>query len=119
MWMAVGSQHEPIYPDCHGCAVALSSNISDLGTIDTPSATDSAKNGLRRVVEKYAGRIVAVEANPSDMVFFAGHTGHWSLANNAKVPRGSFVGHFCNARSQVLWNLGQTREGDSPNFPIF
>lgn len=116
LWFAVGSQHEPIYPDPRGVGAALSSNIGDLGTIDNPSVTDESINGLTRVVKKYAGKIVAVEAEPGDVVFFGGHILHWSHTNRSNTPRRSFVGHYCNARSLVLWNHGESWEGDSANY---
>src|SRR5438046_1440117 len=73
LWFAVGSQHEPVYPDPRGGGAALSTNLSDLGTIDNPSNSDEAVNGLTRVVKKYEDRIVSVEADPGDVVFFGGH----------------------------------------------
>ena len=116
LWFAVGSQHEPIYPDPRGIGAALSSNIGDLGTIENPSVTDDMVNGLTRVVNKYRGKIVPVEAEPGDVVFFGGHVLHWSYTNQSNTPRRSFVGHYCNARSLVPWNHGQPWEGDSANY---
>lgn len=116
LWFAVGSQHEPVYPDPHGGGAALSTNIGDLGTIENPSHSDEAVNGLTRVVKKYADKIVPVEADPGDVVFFGGHIVHWSYSNQSDTPRRSFVGHYCNARSLVLWNHGEPWEGDSANY---
>jgi len=116
LWFAVGSQHEPVYPDPRGGGAALSTNIGDLGTIDNPSHSDESVNGLTRVVKKYEGKAVPVEAEPGDVVFFGGHVLHWSYPNNSDAPRRSFVGHYCNARSLVLWNHGQPWEGDSANY---
>ena len=113
---AVGSQNEPVYPDPQGTGQALSVNFSDLGTIEHPSATDEAVNGLSRVVQKYAGRAAVVEAEPGDVVFFGGHVVHWSYTNNSTTPRRAYVGHYCNARSLVLWNHGEPWEGDSANY---
>jgi hypothetical protein len=59
---------------------------------------------------------VAVEADPGDVVFFAGHILHRSHTNHASTPRRSFVGHYCNARSFVPWNHGETWEGESANY---
>jgi phytanoyl-CoA hydroxylase len=115
LWFAVGSQHEPVYPDPRGTGAALTSNIGDLGTIDNPSHDDEAVNGLTRVVKKYAGHIVPVEAEPGDVVFFGGHVLHWSYSTKSNAPRRSFVGHYCNARSMVLWNHGSPWDGDSAN----
>ncbi|MCC7357943.1 MAG: phytanoyl-CoA dioxygenase family protein [Anaerolineales bacterium] len=116
LYFAVGSQNEPVYPDPRGTGQALSQNFSDLGTIEHPSATDESLNGLSRVVKKYAGRADAVEAEPGDVVFFGGHVVHWSYTNQADFPRRSYVGHYCNARSLVLWNHGEPWDGDSANY---
>ena len=116
MWFAVGSQHEPVYPDPRGGGAALSTNLSDLGTIDHPSNSDETVNGLTRVVKKYEGHLVPVEAEPGDVVFFGGHVVHWSYANRSDTARRSFVGHYCNARSLVRWNHGGPWEGDSANY---
>jgi hypothetical protein len=56
-----------------------------------------------------------VEAEPGDVVFFAGHILHRSHTNHANRPRRSFVGHYCNARSLVPWNHGEAFEGESAN----
>jgi phytanoyl-CoA hydroxylase len=116
LWYAVGSQNEPVYPDPNGMGAAMTSNIGDLGTIEHASAADDALNGLTRVVRKYDGKIVPVEAEPGDVVYFGGHVVHWSYPNKSTTARRSFVGHFCNARSLVPWNHGETWEGESANY---
>jgi len=115
LWFTVGSQNEPIYPSANGLGAALTSNVSDLGTIENASATDESINGLLRVAKKYPGKEVAVEAHPGDVVFFGGHILHRSHTNHSNTPRRSFVGHYCNARSFVPWNHGETWEGESAN----
>ena len=116
LWFTVGSQNEPIYPDPVGQAASMQSNLGDLGTIEHASDTDEAVNGLTRVARKYAGREVKVEAEPGDVVFFAGHILHRSHTNRSDRPRRSFVGHYCNARSYVPWNHGMPFEGESANY---
>jgi phytanoyl-CoA hydroxylase len=116
LWYAVGSQHEPVYPDPRGGGAALSTNIGDLGTIDHASVTDESVNGLRRVVQKYDGHVVPVEAEPGDVVYFGGHILHWSYSNQSDTPRRAFVGHYCNARSWVPWNHGEPYEGEAANY---
>lgn len=116
LWFTVGSQNEPIYPDPRGGAASLQHNLGDIGTIDNASDTDESKNGLTRVAQKYAAREVPVEADPGDVVFFAGHIIHRSHTNRGTQPRRSFVGHYCNARSWVPWNSGAPYEGDSANY---
>jgi phytanoyl-CoA hydroxylase len=116
LWFTVGSQHEPIYPDPRGQGAAMQHNLGDLGTISEASNTDERVNGLTRVARKYAGREVKVEAQPGDVVFFAGHILHRSHTNRSERPRRSFVAHYCNARSWVPWNHGEAFEGESANY---
>lgn len=115
LWYAVGSQHEPIYPDPQGGGAAMSANLGDLGTIENPSNTDLSINTLSRIVNRYAGRLTPVEAEPGDVVFFGGHIIHWSFTNQSDGPRRSFVGHYCNARSLVRWNR-EPWEGEGANY---
>jgi phytanoyl-CoA hydroxylase len=115
LWFAVGSQHEPVYPDPQGGGAALTANIADLGTIENPSHNDLAINTLSRIVKKYEGRLTPAEAEPGDALFFGGHIIHWSFGNRSERPRRSVVGHYCNARSLVLWNR-EPWEGDSANY---
>jgi hypothetical protein len=116
LWFAKGSQHEPVYPDKHGGGAALSTNLADLGTIENPSHNDLSINTVSRIVEKYKDSLVPVEADPGDVVFFGGHIIHWSYSNRSDIPRRSYVGHYCNARSLVLWNHGEPWEGDQSNY---
>jgi phytanoyl-CoA hydroxylase len=116
VWYAEGSQNEPVYPDPRGMGAALTANIGDLGTIDNASVSDEAVNGLTRVVKKYPGQIVPVEAEPGDVVYFGGHIVHWSFSNQSDTPRRAFVGHYCNARSFVPWNHGEPYEGEAANY---
>jgi phytanoyl-CoA hydroxylase len=115
LWFTPGTQHEPIYPSENGQGAALQVNIDDLGTIYGPSVTDVNRNGLLRIAHKYPHREVPVEAQPGDVVFFAGHILHRSHTNRADMPRRSFVGHYCNARSVVPWNHGEPFEGEFAN----
>lgn len=116
LWFAKGSQHEPVYPDQHGGGAALTTNIGDLGHIENPSNNDLSINTLSRIVEKYRYSSVPVEAQPGDVVFFGGHIVHWSFSNRSDIPRRAYVGHYCNARSLVLWNHGEPWEGDQSNY---
>jgi hypothetical protein len=116
LWFTVGSQHEPIYPSSNGLGASLSSNLGDLGLIENASVTDEAVNGLVRVAKRYQGQEVPVEAEPGDVVFFAGHILHRSHSNRSNTPRRSFVGHYCNAHSLVPWNHGDPFDGDSGNY---
>lgn len=105
LWMTPGSQNEPVYPDIrkesHG-----HHGLDDLQPIFGASHNEQAKNGLTRIAAKYAGREIAVPAEPGDAVFFGGHVLHRSQSNQSDRPRRAFVGHYCNARSYVPWNHG-------------
>ena len=115
LWFTPGTQHEPIYPSDNGQGAALQTNLDDLGTIYGPSVTDESRNGLVRIARKYPHHEVPVEAQPGDVVFFAGHILHRSHSNHAEVARRLFVGHYCNARSVVPWNHGEVFEGEYAN----
>ena len=115
LWFAVGSQHEPIYPDAAGGAAAMTANIGDLGTIENPSHTDLSINTLARIVKKYQDRLTPVEAEPGDVLFFGGRIIHWSFSNQSDTPRRAFVGHYCNARSLVRWNR-EPYAGEAANY---
>jgi len=108
MRFTVGSQHEPIYPDAHNRRAHYPlGELQDLAIIENASDTDPARNGLTPVAHRYAGREVVVEADPGDVVFFAGHVLHRSLANDTRDRfRRSFVGHYANARSYTEWGGG-------------
>ncbi len=115
LWYAQGSQHEPVYPDAQGGGAALTTNLGDLGAIENPSHNDFSINTLARIVDRYQGRLVPLEAEPGDVVFFGGHVIHWSFSNNANIPRRAHVGHYCNARSLVRWNR-EPWEGEAANY---
>jgi hypothetical protein len=116
LWMTVGSQHEPVYPDSDGNIPTGQRDLSDIEPITNPSATDESINGLTRIARKYPGREVKAEVAPGDVVFFGGHILHRSHRNNSKTrTRRAFVGHYCNARSWVPWNYGLPYEGESGN----
>jgi hypothetical protein len=115
LWMTVGSQNEPIYPDDDDVTQNGDRVLGDLTPIMNASNTDEQVNTLSRIAAKY--HEVPVEAEPGDVVFFNGHIIHRSHQNQSKTQaRRSFVGHFCNARSLVPWNHGAPYEGDSANY---
>jgi ectoine hydroxylase-related dioxygenase (phytanoyl-CoA dioxygenase family) len=110
LWMAVGSQHEPIYPDNDGVSQHGNRVLGDIQPIRGASNPDPNENTLAQVASKYTE--VPVEAEPGDVVFFGGHVIHRSEANVSDRPRRSFVGHYCNARSRVPWNHGIPYPGE-------
>ncbi|NDJ61390.1 MAG: phytanoyl-CoA dioxygenase family protein [Chloroflexi bacterium] len=116
LWFTVGSQHEPIYPDWDGQTKNGDTVLGDIEPIANASNVDVTKNELTRVAARYAGREIKVEADPGDVVFFAGHVLHRSHGNHtAARSRRAFVGHYCNARSAVPWNHGDPYEGEFAN----
>jgi phytanoyl-CoA hydroxylase len=114
LWMTVGSQHEPVYPDGEGRANG-DRGLHGITEIANASHTDERYNGLTPIAHKYAGNEVCVNAEPGDVVFFGGHILHRSHTNRSSRPRRAFVGHYCNARSWVPWNHGEPFEGDAAN----
>ncbi len=111
MHFAVGSQHEPIYPDAQNRARHYPAGAPvDLVDIAHASATDETQNGLVPVARGYADREVRVEAEPGDVVFFGGHILHRSHANTTVDRfRRAFVGHYANARSYTEWGGGNAQ----------
>jgi len=117
LWMTVGSQNEPVYPDSDGQSPNGDQLIADMQPIYGASNTDVHKNGLTKIAAKYPGREVKVEADPGDVVFFGGHVLHRSHTNNSHDRlRRSFVAHYCNARAAVPWNHGAPWDGDLANY---
>jgi len=105
LWMVVGSQHEPIYPDKNKIGQNHSAEaLADLRIIENASNTNEELNGLTPIARKYTGRHVAVIAEPGDVVFFGGHILHYSRRNESKDRfRRAFVAHYANARSFTMW----------------
>jgi ectoine hydroxylase-related dioxygenase (phytanoyl-CoA dioxygenase family) len=107
LWVTSGSQHEPVYPDAdetkgHGGDLHLA-DIEAVGGADDP---DESVNDLARVAPRYPGRERPAVLDPGDAVFFGGHVLHRSHENrSATRSRRAFVGHYCNARSRVPWEL--------------
>jgi phytanoyl-CoA hydroxylase len=107
LWVTSGSQNEPVYPDAdatkgHGGT----SHLADIHAVSGADDPDESVNDLARVAAKYPGRQRPAVLDPGDAVFFGGHVLHHSHANrSATRSRRAFVGHYCNARSQVPWEL--------------
>lgn len=116
LWMTVGSQNEPIYPDNDGQSRHGDQTLGDIEPIYGASHTDESKNGLTRIARKYEGSEVPAVVNAGDVVFFGGHILHRSHRNNSATrSRRAFVTHYCNARSHVPWNYSGVKEGDIGN----
>ena len=107
LWMAQGSQNEPVYPTPDRVGLHHRDSLERLEVIENPSNVDDVANTLSRVAARYADRTVSVIADPGDAVFFSGHVLHRSYANQSATRfRRSFVGHYANARSYTEWDYG-------------
>ena len=101
MWMAVGSQHEPVYPPESGYGHG-DRGLEGIAYINGASNPDDSQNDLARIADKYPQLLVPARAG--DVVFFGGHIMHRSKRNYTTDRfRRSFVGHYCNARSFTQW----------------
>jgi len=105
VWITSGSQHEPVYPDAdeskgHGGDF----HLADIQAVSGADDPDESRNELTPIAEKYAGRERPAVLDPDDAVFFGGHVLHRSHANRSTTrSRRAFVGHYCNAHSEVPW----------------
>jgi len=108
MWMATGSQHEPVYPpkDGYGHGTRQIAGIAQIAGASNP---DDSQNDLARIADRYPQLLVPAQAG--DVVFFAGHVLHRSKRNyTTERFRRSFVGHYCNARSFTQWGADSARD---------
>ena len=107
MWMATGSQHEPVYPPRSGYGYG-DQRLRDINPISGASNPDDAQNDLSVIADKYPQLLVTARAG--DVVFFGGHILHRSKQNfTADRFRRAFVGHYCNARSFTQWGADSDR----------
>jgi hypothetical protein len=115
LWVAPGSQVEPIYPDAdRGSLMHAEGALADLPTVSGVSHLDDALNTLAPVAARYTP--LAAPVQPGDVIFFHGHLLHRSHPNrSADRWRRAFVSHYCNARSWVPWSHGEPFEGDAAN----
>jgi ectoine hydroxylase-related dioxygenase (phytanoyl-CoA dioxygenase family) len=92
MWMAVGSQHEPIYPPHDGYGYG-DRQLGDIQTVGGVSNPNDHENDLAKLLIKYPQ--VLVEAKAGDVVFFHSHVLHRSKKNfSTDRYRRSFVSHY-------------------------
>jgi hypothetical protein len=105
LWVRVGSQHEPIYPDTEHLGVIHGNTLDDLPIVTGQSNTNEHDNQLSPIAMRY--HEVPAVVQPGDVVFFGGHVIHRSHRNRSKTRfRRSFVSHYSNARSYTEWNYG-------------
>ena len=101
MWMAKGSQSEPVYPPRES-QYGQGDAIDGIMHVEGVSNPDDEQNDLSKIGDKYDQLLVSAKAG--DVVFFGGHILHRSKKNyTTDRVRRSFVGHFCNARSFTQW----------------
>ncbi len=101
MWMAAGSQHEPVYPPVSGYGYG-DEHVGGINRVQVVSNPDDEENDLTRIADRYPQLLATVRAG--DVVFFGGHVLHRSKMNYTTDRfRRAFVGHYCNARSFTQW----------------
>jgi phytanoyl-CoA hydroxylase len=111
MWMATGSQHEPVYPPKQGHFFGDRA-LGDIEAVGGVSNPDDAQNDLTRIADRHPQLLVTAKAG--DVVFFGGHVLHRSKRNfTTDRFRRAFVGHYCNARSFTQW--GADAAADNPH----
>lgn len=112
MWMAKGSNAEPVYPPREG--YGHGDSIDGITQVTGVSDPDDAQNDLARIADRYDQVLVSAQAG--DVVFFGGHILHRSKKNyTTDRVRRSFVGHFCNARSFTQWGSDGPETADPVN----
>ena len=115
MWMAAGSQVEPVYPPTNGYGFG-NRELQDIQYVNGVSDPDDDNNDLSRVAHKYPQLLVTAKAG--DVVFFGGHVLHRSKANfSLDRFRRAFVSHYCNARSFTQWGADAARFDDVHGAP--
>ena len=108
MWMAPGSQHEPVFPPREGYGHG-NRDLGDITHVQGVSDTDDTKNDLARIADRYPQ--VMVSARAGDVVFFHSHILHRSKKNfTTDRYRRSFVSHYANARSFTQWGADEHDE---------
>ena len=111
MWMAKGSQHEPVYPPTTGYGFG-DKRIGDIAYVGGVSNPNDDENDLAPIASRYDNVLAPVKAG--DVVFFGGHVLHRSKANwTTDKYRRSFVSHYCNARSFTQWGGGEEAVPDA------
>ncbi|KAF9893980.1 hypothetical protein FE257_008951 [Aspergillus nanangensis] len=109
VWFRASSQAEPLYPEPDNEFTHESRTLQGVFDNHTASDDNPETNQLAAVAQRYPE--VACPAKPGDVIFFRGNVLHRSHANRSSMPRRAFVGHYCDARSFVPWNMGEGWEG--------
>lgn len=115
MWMAAGSQVEPVYPPATGYGFGDRA-LDGIEYVNGVSDTNDMNNDLAKIANRYPQ--VLITAHAGDVVFFGGHILHRSKANYSLDRfRRAFVSHYCNARSFTQWGADQARFDDVHGAP--
>ncbi|MFN8445227.1 MAG: phytanoyl-CoA dioxygenase family protein [Caldilineaceae bacterium] len=116
LYVTPGSHTEPIYPTLGRDHLYAEESFEDLGLVEQVSSLDDEANTLTKVARRYPDPIPCI-VEPGDVIFFHSHLLHRSYPNHTRDRmRRSFVSHYCNARSWVPWNHGNSWEGASANY---
>ncbi|MBV9867476.1 MAG: phytanoyl-CoA dioxygenase family protein [Abitibacteriaceae bacterium] len=116
MWMANGSNVEPVYPPVSGYGHGDRA-LKEIQHVNGVSDPDDEKNDLARVANKYQHTLVTAKAG--DVVFFGGHILHRSKSNfTTDRFRRAFVSHYCNARSFTQWGADVAKFDDVHGAPV-
>lgn len=115
MWMATGSNHEPVFPPNDDGAYG-DRHLPGVPTVGGVSDVDLSRNDLSPIAARHPQ--VLVPAQPGDVVFFGGHILHHSKRNvTTDRFRRAFVSHYCNARSFTQWGAGwEPNDGEGSKF---
>ncbi|MEZ0327448.1 MAG: phytanoyl-CoA dioxygenase family protein [Fimbriimonas sp.] len=108
LWIARGSQTEPIYPPKNGYGYG-DWGLEDIQEVSNVGGHCNIDEDPLNTLNPIAARYEAVPApvQPGDVVFFAGHVLHRSYMNRTEDRmRRSLVSHYCNARSYTTWDGG-------------
>jgi ectoine hydroxylase-related dioxygenase (phytanoyl-CoA dioxygenase family) len=97
LWMAAGSQHEPVYPPKSGYGYGHKV-LDGIEHITGSGNPDDEQNDLTKIADRYPQ--VLASAKAGDVVFIGSRALHRSKRNfSADRYRRAFVSHYCNARS--------------------
>lgn len=117
MWMASGSQQEPIYPARVDPYIVMREGfLADIPHIQGASNPDDSMNDLACVADRYPQVLATVRSG--DVVFFGGHVLHRSKQDiTSDRFRRAFVSHYCNARSFTQWGAAMDKK-DAHGAPV-
>lgn len=112
LWLSDRSHVEPLYPNPQKNASFENKDLDGVFPVKYASEVDENVNELTEVGKRYVE--VAATADPGDAFFFGGNVLHRSHSNLSKdQARRAFTCHYCDARSLVPWNYGETFEGNA------